>query len=111
MSRSISAGELKGPEIFFTGPMLEKSPMHWAEFNEELPGFTVAIDSAGDVDRILQELVDNGAGMVKTFNRIDRNVYAHLVETARKHSLRIVHDPGMPLFHSIPMDWARVSRE
>lgn len=106
LSSSVSKGDLTGPEIFYTGPMLEKSPMHWSNFNEELPGFTVGLDTKEDVDRILQELVDNDAGLIKTFNRIDRDVYAHLVETARKHELRIVHDPGMPLFHAIPMDWA-----
>lgn len=106
LGKSVAEGELTGPEIFYTGPMLEKSPMHWSQFNEQLPGFTVGIDSNEDVDRILQDLADKGAGLVKTFNRIDRDVYAHLVETARKHSLRIVHDPGMPLFHAIPMDWA-----
>ena len=72
LSGSISDGELTGPEIFYTGPMLEKSPMHWSNFNKQLPGFTVALDSKEDVERILRELADKGAGLIKTFNRIKR---------------------------------------
>jgi imidazolonepropionase-like amidohydrolase len=41
----IEDGEFIGPDIFYAGPMLEKSPLTWEEQNTNLPGFTVAIDS------------------------------------------------------------------
>jgi hypothetical protein len=44
--------------------------------------------------------------MIKTFNKFDKDVYRHLVRVADSLSLRIVHDPGTPLFHRIPMDEA-----
>jgi hypothetical protein len=106
LSRRISAGETIGPELFYTGPMLEQSPLTWAGINKSLPGFTVAVDSGEDVDRLLPELAQKGARMIKTFNKFDPGVYRHLVEVARRLSLRIVHDPGTPLFHAIPMDTA-----
>lgn len=106
MSGAIASGERIGPEIFYTGPMLERSPLFWERHNEDLPGFTLAVDTEEDVDRLLAELAKGGARLVKTFSKQDPQVYRHLVEVAARHSLRIVHDPGGPLFHTMPMDRA-----
>jgi imidazolonepropionase-like amidohydrolase len=106
MSRRIADVELVGPEMFYTGPMLESGELTWGDRNKELPGFTVAIDSARDVDSLLPELARQGACMIKTFNRIDQQLYRHLVEVALRCSLKIVHDPGEPLFNCVPMDVA-----
>jgi len=106
LSDSISSGEQEGPEFFYTGPMLERSPLTWGDRNETLPDFTVAIDTCEDADRVLAELAAGGACLVKTFSKFDLDVYKHLVAVARKLGLRIVHDPGPPLFHEIPMDKA-----
>ncbi|MBN1225325.1 MAG: amidohydrolase family protein, partial [Candidatus Aminicenantes bacterium] len=106
ISQAVSKGEMLGPEFFYTGPMLEKPPLHWEEHNKRLPGFTVAVDTREDVDRILPELVEGGAQLVKTFNKFDKQIYAYLLEKARAHSLRVIHDPGMPFFQMIPMEQA-----
>ena len=106
LSRKTASGELPGPDIFYTGPMLESSPLTWEKVNEELPGFTVAIDTEADADSLLPELARQGACMIKTFNRIDASLYRHLVDIAHRCSLRVVHDPGTPLFHWMPMDAA-----
>ena len=63
-----ASGEILGPEIFYAGPMLEHSPLTWDRFNEDLPGFTVAVDSTADVDSILPALARQGACMIKTFS-------------------------------------------
>ena len=94
MTRRISRGELSGPEVFYTGPMLERSPLFWKRRNKELPDFTVAIDSTEDVDRILLDLSQKDASCVKTFGKCDREVYRHLVNKAESLSLLVVHDPG-----------------
>jgi hypothetical protein len=106
MNRRISRGELSGPEVFYTGPMLERSPLRWKRRNKELPDYTVAIDSTEDVDRILLDLSQKGASCVKTFGKCDREVYRHLVNKAESLSLLVVHDPGALLFHETPMDVA-----
>lgn len=106
VSKAISRGEIVGPEFFYTGPMFEKPPLNWEEHNKILPGFTVPVDSKEDVDQIIPELVAKGAQLVKTFNKFDLDVYEYLLAQARKHSLRVVHDPGKPMFQSIPIDKA-----
>jgi imidazolonepropionase-like amidohydrolase len=106
MKEMVEMGEILGPEIFYTGPMLEKAPLHWEVHNKRLPGFTVAVNTKEDVDRLISKLVENDACMVKTFNKMDMDVFAHLVEIAEKNKLKVVHDPGSPLFHMVPMDRA-----
>jgi imidazolonepropionase-like amidohydrolase len=106
MKETVTAGKILGPEIFYTGPMLEKAPLHWEVFNKDHPGFTVAINTKEDADKMISQLVENGACMVKTFNKMAMDVYAYLVDLAEKNRLKVVHDPGSPLFHMVPMDKA-----
>jgi hypothetical protein len=103
LRRRISSGDLNGPEIFFTGPMLESSPLHWEQDNEDLPGFTVPLDSKEDVDALLPILAEKGAPLIKTFNNIKPELYPHIVDTANQHGLKIVHDPGRPLLNWVPL--------
>jgi hypothetical protein len=106
LSHRIEAGEIIGPEMFYAGPMLEKSPLTWAAINDTFPDFTVAINTTEDVDSLLPELAEQGALLIKTFGTCDTLVHKHLVDVAGRLSLRVVHDPGPPLFHWIPMDRA-----
>ncbi|MCD4820303.1 MAG: amidohydrolase family protein [Candidatus Cloacimonetes bacterium] len=106
MKEDISSNKMIGPEIFYAGPMLERSPLHWGKFNEKLPGFTVSINTEKDVDTIIQKLQENKASLIKTFNRFDLKIYKYFVKEAEKINLPITHDPGAPLFNSIPMDLA-----
>jgi len=102
----IESGEQRGPDIFYTGPMLEKSPLMWEQMNMANPGFTVAVDSVATADRMVPELIRGGARCMKVFGKFDRDVFAHLVGLARAASLPVVHDPGLPLFHQVPIDFS-----
>lgn len=106
MSERISSGEILGPKMFYSGPMLQSSPVFQKKKNQIQPGFAVSIDSKEDVDRVLPELARKGACMVKTYNKMDLAVYRHLLAVAKKLGLKPVHDPGRYLFHGIPMDLA-----
>jgi len=106
MTDDISADPGSGPDIFYAGPMLEKSPLMWTSQNVKNPCFTVAIDTEVDVDSIMIVLKQNGASLVKTFNKFDPKIYAYLVQQAKKNHLPVTHDPGTPLFNRIPMDKA-----
>lgn len=108
LERAAALDEISGPEIFYAGPMLEHAPLTWERFNFELPGFTVAVDSIERADSVLTVLSQGGARFIKTFNKQDPVVYRHMLAKARELSLRVVHDPGGPLFHAIPMDSALV---
>lgn len=106
MARRVASGEIAGPEIFYSGPMLEASPLTHGDMNEDLPGFTVPVDTPDDADSILADLASQGASMAKTFGKFDMDVYARLLAAAARCSLKVVHDPGGPLFNAIPIDLA-----
>ncbi|NHJ49040.1 MAG: amidohydrolase family protein [Asgard group archaeon] len=106
MKEDIDQGKLVGPEIFYSGPMLEKSPLAHGAHNEKMPEFTVAIDTKEAAEKMIKKLVNYGAKLVKTFNKFDTDVFKHLFNEARKENLPIAHDPGTPLFHQMPIDKA-----
>jgi imidazolonepropionase-like amidohydrolase len=106
MDKRISSGEILGPKMFYSGSMLEKPPLFYTRKNKILPGLQVSISTKEDVDRVLMEFAGKGACMVKTYGRMDLDVYQHILVVAKKLGLRVVHDPGRYLFHVIPMDTA-----
>ena len=106
MKEDIKSDKMTGPEIFYAGPMLERSPLNWEKFNEKLPGFTVPINTEEDVDTIIQKLQENKASLIKTFNKFDLEIYKYFVKEAKRINIPITHDPGYPLYNSIPMDLA-----
>lgn len=101
---NIRSGSMEGPDIFYAGPMLEHSPLHWAQHNQLLPGFTVELDSVADAERIVTELADHGADLVKTFFKQDHTVFKHLLKAARQARLPVTLDPGPPFFQSVPIN-------
>lgn len=106
MDKRISSGDILGPKMFYSGSMLEKPPLFYFKKNKIIPGLQMGISTKEDVDRVLLEFAGKGACMVKTYGRMDLDVYQHILVVAKKLGLRVVHDPGRYLFHVIPMDTA-----
>lgn len=106
MRDKISQRQYVGPDLFYAGPMLEKSPLIGAGNNKRWPGFTVAVDSKLDAENIIKEISGEGARLVKTFGKFDEDVLKHLLEKAKEHKLPVTHDPGQTFFHAVPVDRA-----
>jgi len=106
MDKRISSGEILGPKMFYSGSMLEKPPLFYFKKNKILPGLQMGISTKEDVDRVLLEFAAKGACMVKTYGKMDLDVYKYILVVAKKLGLKLVHDPGRYLFHGIPMDMA-----
>jgi len=106
MKNKISSGEYVGPDLFYAGPMIEKSPLRGAENNKRWPGFTVAVDSKGDAENIIEQISGQGARLVKTFSKFDEEVLKYLLKKAKEHNLPVTHDPGPTFFHAVPVDRA-----
>jgi len=100
----ISNGEYVGPQIFYAGPMLEKSPLTGQENNKRWPGFTVAIDSKQDAENTIEQISNQGATLVKTFGKFDLDVLKCLLDEAKEYNLPVTHDSGPTFFHSVPVD-------
>jgi imidazolonepropionase-like amidohydrolase len=102
----VRAGDVVGPEIFFSGPMAERPPLMWAAHNEKLPGFTVPIESEAQVDSLVTSVARAGGAFVKTFGKWDVDLFRRLVRLAGEADLEVVVDPGAPFFQDIPIDVA-----
>ncbi len=106
MKDRIRLGECVGPDLFYAGPMLEKSPLRGAENNKRWPGFTVAVDAKKDAENIIERISDEGASLTKTFGKFDEEVLRYLLEKAKERNLPVTHDPGPTFFHAVPVDRA-----
>lgn len=106
ITSAIRNGAFQGPDIFYSGPMLEKPPLHWQTKNKRYPGFTEPIETIQDANAMIEYLKSNGASLVKTFNKFDQNVFAHIVQAAHQNGLPVTHDPGGALFQWVPVDVA-----
>jgi hypothetical protein len=104
IARRTANGELRGPTIFFGGPMAERPPLYWAQYNTMLPGITVPIESERDVDELVTKISDAGGSFVKAFGKWDRQLFRLLRSRAMDRSLGVVVDPGTPLFQDLPVD-------
>ncbi|MDH4222199.1 MAG: amidohydrolase family protein [candidate division Zixibacteria bacterium] len=102
----ISSREYMGPELFYSGPVLEKSPLRAEQMNQRWPGWSVAVDTLQDAENIIQQISKEDAALVKTFSKFDFDVLKHLLDKTREFNLPVTHDPGPTFFHSIPVDVA-----
>ncbi|HSM60925.1 MAG TPA: amidohydrolase family protein [Longimicrobiales bacterium] len=106
MSRRVASGEIVGPRISFSGPMAEKPPLQWARYNEVLPDFTVPMETAADVERLVTSVADAGGSHLKAFGKWDLSLFRRLLDLGRERGLEVVLDPGAPLFQDVPVDTA-----
>jgi imidazolonepropionase-like amidohydrolase len=106
MKDKISEGEQFGPDLFYSGPMLDKSPLTGAKNNERYPGFTVAVETKADAENVIEQISSHGASLIKAFSKLDQDVLKHLLKKAKEHNLPVTFDPGKTFFHPIPVDKA-----
>jgi imidazolonepropionase-like amidohydrolase len=106
MKDRITKSEYIGPDLFYAGPMLEKSPLTGAGNNERYPEFTVPVDSKQDAAKIVEELSSHGVSLLKAFGKFDDEVLKYLLTKAEEYSLPVTFDPGKTFFHPIPVDKA-----
>ncbi|MBI4879191.1 MAG: amidohydrolase family protein [Planctomycetes bacterium] len=108
LSQRVARGEIAGPTIHFSGPLLSQPPLldMLKNVNEMLPGSAATVESVADVDAMLDRLAEQGATLTKAIGRWDPALFRYYLDAAEARSLRVVLDPGAPLFHRIPVDLA-----
>jgi hypothetical protein len=108
ISRHVAAGTVLGPRIYYTGPILTRSPVDpdHRQLDSVLPGSVHIVESPSDVDAILDRLAREGATMTKAIYRWDPALLRHLVRAAGERSIRVVWDPGLPILNFVPIDSA-----
>lgn len=95
-----------GPDIFYSGPMLQKNAPKDQGSNVKYPGFNVRVDSKKDVKNLIRQIADNGAALVKTFRDLNPDILEYLLKEAAKYNLPVTYDPGPTFFQSVTIDKA-----
>lgn len=97
LAEQIDRGEILGPSIHSSGPLIDGSPPVW-------PQATVLTDPE-EADALLAEHARQGYDFAKIYVELSAEVYEAVVRTARKHGLRPVgHVP-----YSVPLGRALTS--
>ena len=92
LRRRVAAGEVDGPRLVTTGPLLDGAPGVWPK--------SLIVANADEGRRAVDSLADAGVDFVKVYNRLPRDAYFAIAERARRR--------GVPFVGHVPM---RVSAE
>jgi hypothetical protein len=103
LTEDITNGRLHGPDIFYSGPLLEKSPLTWGDINEIMPEFTVPVNTCEDAEEVVETLVRKGASFIKAGFKWDIDVFSYLLQKVSENGSKLTLDPGRTFFQSIPV--------
>lgn len=75
-------GELEGPEIYTTGPLIDGFGTIFKR--------NVLLTDPVEVDNAITEMRDNGFDAIKVYDNLSSEVYAAIIESAEKNNLPVV---------------------
>lgn len=76
------AGELVGPLIFTSGPLLDGDPPLWDD--------SVVVKTPEDADRIVNEIAEAGYDQIKVYDRLDPDVHEAIIRAGRARGKKVV---------------------
>lgn len=89
--RLVAEGDLPGPRIITSGPLIDGDPPIW-----DPPGTTV-VRTEAEGRSAVREQARQGYQLIKTYNQLDPGVLRAIVDEARVHGLAVVgHIPRNP---------------
>jgi imidazolonepropionase-like amidohydrolase len=96
-------GELVGPRLFFSGPMLDGMPPVW-------PAGSLLVDTPDRARSAVNFLADQGVDFVKVYNNVREPELKVIVETAKERGLPVAgHIPrSMTMTHAIELGMTRL---
>jgi len=99
----LARGELVGPRLFFSGPVLDGMPPVW-------PAGSLLVDTPERARSAVNFLADQGVDFVKVYNNVKEAELKVIVETARKRRLPVAgHIPrSMTMTRAIEIGMTRL---
>lgn len=86
MTQRIAAGALEGPVVYSTSPGIDGPPAQWP--------VTQIVESPAEAEETVARLVGDGWTMLKVYQDLRAEVFAAVVEAARRH--------GVPFMGHVP---------
>src|SRR6516164_1444683 len=99
----LARGELLGPRLFFSGPLLDGMPPVW-------PEGSLLVDSPQRARSAVNFLADQGVDFVKIYNNVKEPELKAIVQTAKELELPVAgHIPrSMTMTHAIELGMTRL---
>ena len=96
-------GELIGPRLFFSGPLLDGVPPVW-------PDLSLLVDTPQRARSAVNFLADQGVDFVKVYNNVKEPELRAIIETAKERELPVAgHIPrSMTMTHAIELGMTRL---
>jgi hypothetical protein len=96
-------GELIGPRLFFSGPLLDGMPPVW-------PDLSLLIDTPQRARSAVNFLADQGVDFVKVYNNVKEPELRAIIETAKERGLPVAgHIPrSMTMTHAVELGMTRL---
>lgn len=79
----LNRGNVLGPELTTTGAILDGDP-------PIIPSISVGIKTPEDGRAEVRKQAEAGVDMIKTYSRLDKDVFLAIVDEAKKHDLKVV---------------------
>jgi imidazolonepropionase-like amidohydrolase len=80
--RRVANGELVGPRIFTTTPIVDGPHPVWP--------FAIKMGDPAEAEPFVAQAVRDGYDQIKVYNELPRDVYAALFDAATRHGIRVV---------------------
>ena len=96
-------GELSGPRLFFSGPLLDGIPPVW-------PDMSLLVDTPQRARSAVNFLADQGVDFVKVYNNVREPELRAIIETAKDRGLPVAgHIPrSMTMTHAVELGMTRL---
>jgi imidazolonepropionase-like amidohydrolase len=96
-------GEIVGPRLFFSGPLLDGMPPVW-------PDMSLLVDTPQRARSAVNFLADQGVDFVKVYNNVQEPELKAIVETAKERGLPVAgHIPrSMTMTHAVELGMTRL---
>jgi imidazolonepropionase-like amidohydrolase len=96
-------GELIGPRLFFSGPLLDGLPPVW-------PDMSLLVDTPQQARSAVNFLADQGVDFVKVYNNLREPELRAIIETAKERRLPVAgHIPrSMTMTHAVELGMTRL---
>ena len=79
----------KAPRLFFSGPLIDGTDRVYKGMEPGFPELSIGINEDSDIEKIVDDLVAEGATFLKSYEMLSRPTYLKLLKIAQQKGLRV----------------------